>query len=107
MQYLEGVDTASSQPGDLVLPLRAGEQSRDDVAAAPLPQGLAAALVQELWSSAEAETCDLTVEEFGVALAAVGAKFNYGVPPGAHPDAAEKIAFLRGLRLNELMRSWS
>jgi len=102
MQYLEGVDTASSQPGDLVLPLRAAEQTRDDVAAAPLLPGLAAALVQELWSSAEAETCDLTVEEFGVALAAVGAKFNYGVPPGAHPDADEKIVFLRGLRLNEL-----
>jgi RNA polymerase sigma-70 factor (ECF subfamily) len=102
MQYLEGVDTASSQPGDLVLPLRVEEQTRDDVASTPLVPGLAAGLVQELWRSAEAETCDLTVEEFGVALAAVGAKFNYGVPPGAHPDADEKIVFLRGLRLNEL-----
>jgi RNA polymerase sigma-70 factor, ECF subfamily len=102
MQYLEGVDTASSQPGDLVLPLPAAEQSRDDVPPAPVLPGLPAALGQELWTIAEAETCGLTVEEFGVALAAVGAKFNYGVPPGAHPDAAEKIAFLRGLRLNEL-----
>jgi RNA polymerase sigma-70 factor (ECF subfamily) len=102
MQYLEGVDTASSQPGDLVLPLPAAEQSRDDVPAAPLLPGLPAALGQELWSTAEAGTCDLTVEEFGVALAAVGAKFNHGLPPAAHPDAAEKIAFLRGLRLNEL-----
>ena len=102
MQYLEGVDTASSQPGDLVLPLPAAEQTRDDVAPAPLVPGLPAALGQELWASAEAAACDLTVEEFGVALAAVGAKFNYGVPPAPHPDAAEKIAFLRALRLNEL-----
>ena len=102
MQYLEGVDTASSQPGDLVLPLPAAEQTRDDVAPAALLPGLPPALGQELWTSAEAAACDLTVEEFGAALAAVGAKFNYGVAPGAHPDAAEKIAFLRGLRLSEL-----
>ena len=102
MQYLEGVDTASSQSGDLVLPLPAAEQTRDDVPPAPVLPELPAALGQELWATAEAAACDLTVEEFGVALAAVGAKFNYGVPLAAHPDAAEKIAFLRALRLNEL-----
>ena len=107
MQYLEGVDTASSQPGDLVLPLRAAEQARDDVAPAPLLPGLPAALGLELWSSAEAESCDLTVEEFGVALVAVGTKFNYGVPPGTHPDAAQKIAFLHALRLNELALAYA
>src|ERR1700722_11331387 len=107
MQYLEGVDTASSQPGDLVLPLPAAEQTRDDVAPAPLLPGLPAALSQELWTSAQAAACDLAVEEFGVALAAVGAKFNYGLPMDAHPDAAEKIAFLRSLRLNELALAYS
>lgn len=102
MQYLEGVDTASSQPGDLVLPLPTAEQSREGAAPAPLLSGLPAAVGEELWTCAEGASCDLTVEEFSVALAAVGAKFNYGLPPSAHPDAAEKIAFLRGLRLNEL-----
>ncbi len=102
MQYLEGVDTASSQPGDLVLPLGAAEQSRDDAPPiSPLP-GLPPALIRELWAAAEADARGLTMEEFTSALAAVGTKFNYGSPPDAYPDAAQKVAFVRGLRLGEL-----
>jgi RNA polymerase sigma-70 factor, ECF subfamily len=102
MQYLEGVDTASSQPGDLVLPLGAAEQSRDDSPPISELPGLPPALIRELWAAAEADACGLTMEEFTSALAAVGAKFNYGSPADAYPDAAQKIAFVRGLRLTEL-----
>ena len=102
MQYLEGVDTASSQPGDLVLPLGAAEESRDDSTASSLLPGVSPALIQELWTAAEADACGLTMEEFAIAIGAVGAKFNYGLAPDAHVDAAQKIAFVRGLRLSEL-----
>jgi RNA polymerase sigma-70 factor (ECF subfamily) len=95
------VDTASSQPGDLVLPLPTAQPS---TAASPAPRlsGLPLALIQDLWLAAEAETCSLTLEEFSAALAAVGAKFNHGLPPAALPDSAQKAAFFHSLHLPEL-----
>lgn len=63
--------------------------------------GLPVSLIQELWLAAEAETCDLTLEEFSITLASVGAKFNYGLPSGTQPHAAQKTAFFRSLRLSE------
>ncbi len=92
------MDTAS-QPGDLVLPLRAAEQTRD---ASLVLLGLPLKLSHELWTIAEADTCGLTLGEFAAILASVGTKLNFGQPPGTHPDAAEKLAFLRSLRLPEL-----
>ena len=92
------MDTAS-QPGDLVLPLRAAEQIRD---ASLVLLGLPLKLSHELWTIAEADTCGLTLGEFAAILASVGTKLNFGQPPGTHPDAAEKLAFLRSLRLPEL-----
>jgi RNA polymerase sigma-70 factor (ECF subfamily) len=44
----------------------------------------------------------LTLEEFSAALAAVGAKFNHGLPPAALPDSAQKAAFFHSLHLPEL-----
>jgi RNA polymerase sigma-70 factor (ECF subfamily) len=98
---LESVDTASSQPGDLVLPLPTAQSS---TAASPTPRlsGLPLALIQDLWLAAEAETCGLTLEEFSVALAAVGAKFNHGLPPAALSDSAQKAVFFHSLHLPEL-----
>jgi RNA polymerase sigma-70 factor (ECF subfamily) len=95
------VDTASSQPGDLVLPLPTAQSS---TAASPAPRlsSLPLALIQDLWLAAEAETCSLTLEEFCVALAVVGAKFNHGLPPAALPDSAQKAAFFHSLHLPEL-----
>jgi RNA polymerase sigma-70 factor (ECF subfamily) len=94
------VDTAS-QPGDLVLPLPTAQSS---TAASPAPRlsGLPLALIQDLWLAAEAETCGLTLEEFSVVLAVVGAKFNHGLPPAALPDSAQKAAFFHSLHLPEL-----
>jgi RNA polymerase sigma-70 factor, ECF subfamily len=110
---LKVVDTAS-QPGDLVLPLRAAEQAAAEhppdtpplTDAFPLLPGLPFALSEklslELWTTAEATTCGLNVEEFAITLTTVGAKLNFGQPPAIHPDAAQKITFLRSLRLPEL-----
>jgi len=96
------VDTASSQPGDLILPVPSVQES----AAAPLPLPstplLSASLARELWVTAEGESCGLSFDEFGTALAAVGAKFNHGFPPGTHPDPVQKAAFFWSLRLSEL-----
>lgn len=59
-------------------------------------------LLEELWLKAEAEICGLTQAEFGQILVAVGAKTNYGLPPGAIASAGQKEGFLRGLRLADL-----
>jgi RNA polymerase sigma-70 factor (ECF subfamily) len=96
------VDTASSQPGDLLLPLPSAQESTPVTHPTSLLSGLPQSLTQELWLAAEAESCGLTLEEFSIALASVGAKLNHGVPPGAHPDAAQRAAFFRSLRLSEL-----
>ena len=95
------MDTASSPPGDLVLPLPTAQSS---TAASPAPRlsSLPLGLIQDLWLAAEAETCGLTLDEFSVALAAVGAKFNHGLPPAALPDSAQKAAFFHSLHLPEL-----
>jgi RNA polymerase sigma-70 factor, ECF subfamily len=95
------VDTASSQPGDLLLPLPSAQESSQVSPPASFASGLSLSLVQELWQSAEAESCGLTLEEFGVGLAAVGEKFNHGFQAGVHPDPAQKAAFFRSLRLSE------
>jgi RNA polymerase sigma-70 factor, ECF subfamily len=95
------VDTAS-QPGDLVLPALAEHEDAPLTTASTLLAGLPPALSHELWATAEAHTCDLTEEEFATILTTIGTKHNYGAPPATHPDAAQKIAFLRSLRLPEL-----
>ena len=73
------VDTVSSQPGDLVLPMSA---ERTSTAAAPAPRvaGLLLSHIEELWVAADAETCALTIEEFSITLATIGARYNHGQP---------------------------
>ena len=99
---LKIVDTASSQPGDLVLPLPSAQPSTADSHPTSRVSGLPLSLIQELWLVAEGETCGLTLEEFSTTLATVGAKLNHGLPQGTHPDLAQKAAFFRSLRLSEL-----
>jgi RNA polymerase sigma-70 factor, ECF subfamily len=96
LQYLEKV-TTSPQSGDLALPLQSAPQSTD----AP-DHGLPQTLLQELWVTAKAAASELTWDELSTALYAVGAKLNYGLPATAHPDQAQKVDFLRSLRLEEL-----
>src|ERR1700688_4387026 len=93
------VDTASSQPGDLVLPVQAAEQSTAISAPGAV---LAPDLLQELWLAAEGTECGLTCEEFGSVLTSVGERVNYGLAAGNSPDAAQGATFLRSLHLSEL-----
>ena len=95
------MDTASSQPGDLVLPMTAAQPSTV-AASTPRVAGLPLSLIEELCSAAEAKACGLTIEEFGIVLTSVGAKHNHGLPPATLPDPAQKAAFFRALRLPEL-----
>jgi RNA polymerase sigma-70 factor (ECF subfamily) len=97
---VEVVD-ASSQPGDLLLPLSLTEGPAASTRQMPLFPGAPAGLVEELWHSAEAESCDLPLEEFGAALSAMGTRLNCGQPAGAQPDTAQQIAFFRSLHLAE------
>jgi RNA polymerase sigma-70 factor (ECF subfamily) len=97
------VDTASSKPDDLVLPGAAGEsESVAPILASPALAGPPAALLEELWIQADGESCSLSRAEFGQVLAAIGAKLNHNLPPGAQPDANRKAAFYRSLHLAEL-----
>lgn len=87
------MDTASSQPVELTLTLPPATAT----AAGMVPE-----LLESLWAAAEGASCDLTRDELAAALTAIGAKLNHGLPPGMHPDAAQKAAFYRALRLPEL-----
>jgi RNA polymerase sigma-70 factor (ECF subfamily) len=98
---VEVVDTAPTNPGDLVLPLVPAQQSTETVPAAALT-GIALGVIEELWIQAEADTCDLSLEEFGTMLASIGAKLNYGVPADTRPNLLQKTAFFRSLHLSEL-----
>jgi len=58
--------------------------------------------IEELWRTAAAESCGLSLGEFSAALISIGEKVNHGQPPGSMADAAEQISFFRSLHLNEL-----
>jgi RNA polymerase sigma-70 factor, ECF subfamily len=92
------VDTASSQPGDLILPRTPAEPST----AIPSPSGLQPNLLQDLWLAANGESCGITCDEFSNALTSVGEKHNYGQAAGAEADVAQRVTFLRSLHLPEL-----
>jgi RNA polymerase sigma-70 factor, ECF subfamily len=96
------VDTASSQPGDLLLPLSSAQESTPVSHPTSTLSALPSSLVQELWLAADGEGCGLTIEEFSSILVSVGAKLNHGLPSGSHPDPSQKAAFFRSLRLSEL-----
>jgi len=92
---LSVVDAASSNSGDLALPLTAAP------ARAGQGAGIPQTLLDELWLSSQAEAAGLTRDEFGAALAALGHRLNYGQPSGAAADPAQRAAFLRALHLPE------
>lgn len=97
-----GVDSASSEPGDLALPETAGAKAVPVMAPVLHFAGPPPLLLDELWRRAAAEACGLTRDEFGQALASMGAKTNHGLLAGAVADPAQRASFFRGLRLEEL-----
>ena len=96
------VDTASSQPGDRVLPLPSAGDSTAISSQASLRPAIDQDLLHELWLAADGAACGLTCGEFGSVLASVGERVNYGLAAGNSPDAAQRAAFCRSLHLSEL-----
>jgi RNA polymerase sigma-70 factor (ECF subfamily) len=101
------VDTASSQPGEIILTLPStqpslvnGSDKEADATFAAI-SGLSPALIEELWLTSEAESCGLTRAELSSALAAVGAKHHYNQTPETIPTSAQQSSFYRALRLPE------
>ncbi len=99
---LRGVDSAVSKPGDLTLPVGDGLPSAVAFDPVSAHSALAADLLKELYTAAEAKSCGLTQEEFGAVLAAIGARHNYNLPTAAGASAAGRAAFFRSLHLQEL-----
>jgi len=60
------------------------------------------ALLQNLWNAAGAAQVELSEEEFGDTLLAIGAKHNFGLAPEAEATAIQRAAFLRALHLPDL-----
>ncbi len=97
------METASSQPDDVVLSLSSDQQSETTCDQIPIPSGL----LRELWLIGEAETYGLTLEEFNVALVSVGAKHNHGLLSGVYPDPAQQASFFRSLHLSEFTLAYA
>ena len=101
------MDTALSKRADLdpsvpPEPVPIQQQSTSTQNPASLITDLPPSLIHELWVTAEAESCGLSQEQFSTALASIGAKVNYNLPPGSFPDPAQKAAFFLSLHLLEL-----
>ena len=86
---------ASSQSDELALAMPSADMRSS-------PHVIPLVLLDELWRVADAEHCGLSPEELADALLAIGAKYNFGQPPSTTPDEAERAAFYRGLKLQEL-----
>jgi RNA polymerase sigma-70 factor (ECF subfamily) len=99
---LMDVDTASSKPAEFNLPMSIEQESTAARHPTTLIPGPPPSLIQELWSTAEAQAAGLSQQEFGAVLASVGARVNHGLPPSQLPDSAQRTAFFRSLHLAEL-----
>ena len=58
--------------------------------------------IDELWRDAHADSVDLTKDELAAAMLAIGAKYNYGLAPGARAGRSQAAAFWRTLHLEDL-----
>lgn len=92
------MDSASTQPVEL------GSPVGTPVALPPASTGveIPAALLDTLWSEAEAGSLELSREAFAQKLRAVGAKYNCGLAPGQRPSPTQVETFYRALQLREL-----
>jgi RNA polymerase sigma-70 factor (ECF subfamily) len=88
------MDAATPQPGNLTL----ATEPASALLAQPLP--VPAPLHAELHIIAAEHS--LTTAELAHALAAIGAKHNFGLPPGASASLAQQEKFLRALQLADL-----
>jgi RNA polymerase sigma-70 factor (ECF subfamily) len=87
------LDAATPQPGNLTL-------STATAAPALLAEPLPVSLNTEIQSIAAAHS--LTAAELAQALAAIGVKHNFGLPPGSAAVPAQQEKFLRAIQLPDL-----
>ncbi len=99
MQYRQVVDS-TPQSEDVTLSLDAASVLATFTE--PRTSAISPELLHELWTLADAKSCSLSVIEWGEALSTLGARLNYGRPPGATADPSHVAAFYRALRLPEL-----
>lgn len=96
------MDTSAPKPGDVILT----ESAEHEFAATPelstQPIQVSAEYLQELWRNAEGEARGLTLDEFTGVLAALGKKYNYGLPPGTEANTRQIKAFFAPLHFAEL-----
>ena len=64
--------------------------------------GISAKALRELWDEAKAGSLDVSEAEFGVALSAAGAKYNFGLAADEVASTDQRVAFYRGLHLKDL-----
>ena len=96
------MDSSPSETGNLVPLMPLKEDSKAALSSGLGKEVLPELLVRQLWTKAAAENCDLSVIEFASVLAAVGAKVNHGLPPGASAEFKQKVDFFESLHLSEL-----
>ncbi|MGB7986747.1 MAG: sigma-70 family RNA polymerase sigma factor [Terracidiphilus sp.] len=91
---LRNVNAISPKPVELALPLPGEREAAQET--------IPATLLQELWRTAEAESCGLDLVDFHTVLALVGQRVNHGLPSSLVPSSAQKSSFFRSLHLNDL-----
>jgi len=70
---------------------------------AGLPGSIDPALLLELWSECDAPGCGVTQAEFNEILALAGAVHNFGLATGAVVSRQQQAAYLRSLKLGDLV----
>ena len=93
MAYLRGVETAPREP--------AGESLREEGFAEG--RGIAPSLLDEFWRTSNAQAWGLGRDDFNRILREAGAAQNFGLSPGATASAEQQAAFLRELKVDDLV----
>jgi RNA polymerase sigma-70 factor, ECF subfamily len=91
--YLRGVDAAPFEPVDEPLTADASAEAG----------GIDPGLLEELWRKGDAETWGLGRDEFNRILVAAGMAQNFGLSAGASATPEHQAAFLRELKLDDLV----
>ncbi len=102
------MDSAPSQSADFSEPLvssQAGERRQEPFRieqTEATTAEISADIFEELWREAEGDQLGITKAELMQVLSSIGAKYNFGLPPGTAATPAQIEAFYRKLQLRDL-----
>ena len=103
LRYLQGVGIIPSQPV-AVSTEESLPASPPEISSRPTSSSLPPSrLLEELWQQCDASAYQLTRGEFEQILTGFAQRHNYGQPDGATPSSEQQGAFLRNLKLSELV----